>query len=747
MGTTVFTLLGQFVTYNPSGKYNKSIVLVNDVTTPTRLNALNFSPPVINIDSGITIAFWVKFQQIGSGTQTLFNFGGPGTGGGSTIIFSLYNPGTVSMWYKDTSYYTISTSTLVINTWYHLCISVGSGNLSAYLNGTSLDSKTYTPSNQTITYFSMGAYNGAGTPSSAEYDDLRIYNTALTSSQVQSIYRAQGMPSRGRIGPSNYITSATGGNTVQDIGGYRIHAFTTVGTSTFTPASAGLVEVLVVAGGGGGGGNNGSYYAGGGGGAGEVYYTASFPVTSSVSVTVGSGGTGGSVDSSRPGNNGGGSVFGSISCNGGGGGGGGGENSAKNGGSGGGAGSRFSGSITGGASVKTAGGFGNKGGDNITGTISAAGGGGAGGSGTDGGASGSTPVPGGPGTAVSISGESVTYAAGGGGGAKNGTYTPLTGTANRGGGGGGAPTGTVLAVTGGAGGSGIVIVRYPISSSMSGAPLFNQLSSSAASSAVGAFSLRAVNGVSARAVQVRNGTTSATQDFYADERGNLLTAPVVGTSLQNWLGGATGYVTTWYDQSGRGNDASQNTAANQPIIQRATKGPGYMVNFNGSSQYVTLSASYNFLNGTNITVNAVALRTATATGPNYIIGTNSPTVNYQRFFLGFGSSDTSIVMPVTSAPTAITIPAYNSSNEPVYYMTGGLTPSRVLYQNDTLGGTNTNVGTLSVPSGYSYSIGYSVGADTYYYQGNLFELLIFTSALSQTQVTQVYQNQLSYTGS
>jgi hypothetical protein len=38
---------------------------------------------------------------------------------------------------------------------------------------------------------------------------------------------------------------------------------------------------------------------------------------------------------------------------------------------------------------------------------------------------------------------------------------------------------------------------------LTGAPLFNQLSSSAASSAVGAFSLRAVNGVSARAVQVR----------------------------------------------------------------------------------------------------------------------------------------------------------------------------------------------------------------------------------------------------
>jgi hypothetical protein len=113
---------------------------------------------------------------------------------------------------------------------------------------------------------------------------------------------------------------------------------------------------------------------------------------------------------------------------------------------------------------------------------------------------------------------------------------------------------------------------------LTGTPLFTQLSPSATSSAVGAFSLRAVNGTSARAVQVRNGTTSATQDFYADRLGNLLTAPVTGQSLANWLGGATGYVTTWYDQSGRGNHASQGTAANQPFLNLSN----VSISFNGS---------------------------------------------------------------------------------------------------------------------------------------------------------------------
>lgn len=104
-----------------------------------------------------------------------------------------------------------------------------------------------------------------------------------------------------------------------------------------------------------------------------------------------------------------------------------------------------------------------------------------------------------------------------------------------------------------------------------GTPLFSQLSTTTVSSAVGAFSLRAVKGQTAKAVQVRRGSDNATQDFYADRLGNLLTAPVTGQPLASWLGSATGYVTTWYDQSGRGNHATQITQASQPIIDFANK--------------------------------------------------------------------------------------------------------------------------------------------------------------------------------
>ncbi len=191
-GSTVFTLLGQFITYNPSGKFGKSVVIQNDVSQVNGNNSISWNA-AFNIDSGITVAFWVKVQQIGTNTQTLLQYGG--TAGASTIIFNMNNNGTVAMWFRDATYHTITSSALSVNTWNHLCISVGSGNVAAYLNGVSQGTTTYTPSGSTVTNFKLGAYGDSRfTPSTGEYDDLRIYNTALTAAQVQSIYTQGGAP-------------------------------------------------------------------------------------------------------------------------------------------------------------------------------------------------------------------------------------------------------------------------------------------------------------------------------------------------------------------------------------------------------------------------------------------------------------------------------------------------------------------------------------------------------------------------
>jgi hypothetical protein len=262
--------------------------------------------------------------------------------------------------------------------------------------------------------------------------------------------------------------------------GYRIHTYTTTGTSSFSTLMSGIVEVLVV----GGGGSGGRGY-GGAGGAGGLVYNSAYQVVAGQQYTVVVGAGAAAVPAGQPdqiGNQGSYSQFGTIYALGGGAGGC--EQGAINGGSGGSGGGGSYGS-KGGPGTN---GQGNKGGDGIGGGghYPCAGGGGAGSAGSSPAAVtvGSYAGSGGNGLAYTISGISTYYAGGGGGGAgydsgggygglgglggggkgaDDGTYgggtssTGTAGTANTGGGGGGG-NGSNAAT--GAGGSGIVIVRY-----------------------------------------------------------------------------------------------------------------------------------------------------------------------------------------------------------------------------------------------------------------------------------------------
>jgi len=275
-------------------------------------------------------------------------------------------------------------------------------------------------------------------------------------------------------------TSSTGGLITTAANGDRIHTFTSSGT--FTPAVNCTPEVLVVAGGGGGG----TYAAGAGGGAGGLIYNPSYSITvGSYTVTIGGGGTGGDWGGVSLASNGNNSVFGALTAIGGGAGGiGWGDNIGNNGGSGGG-GSGHDGT---GGLYTTAGGTktvsqGNNGGlgRGISGNRGAGGGGGgAGGFGGD--SSTNSGGNGGDGLPYSISGAATYYAGGAGGGdygssnggiggfggggnVSGGNSSSIpggNGISNTGGGGGGSRSATVDSWKGGNGGSGIVIVRYPV---------------------------------------------------------------------------------------------------------------------------------------------------------------------------------------------------------------------------------------------------------------------------------------------
>ena len=119
------------------------------------------------------------------------------------------------------------------------------------------------------------------------------------------------------------------------------------------------------------------------------------------------------------------------------------------------------------------------------------------------------------------------------------------------------------------------------------------------SGSAAAYSLRALNSAyTGPLVRVRR-ATGGEQDIYAKYDGSLNV-----DALESFCSGTDGFVTTWYDQSGNGNDATQTTAANQPQIVSS----GSVILENGKpamtfvdlNDYWQFSSNFSTFNNTSI---------------------------------------------------------------------------------------------------------------------------------------------------
>ena len=280
--------------------------------------------------------------------------------------------------------------------------------------------------------------------------------------------------------------------------------------------------------------------------------------------------------------------------------------------------------------------------------------------------------------------------------------------------------------------------------SMTGAPLLKLLSAQAQTSATGIFSLRAVSGVTVKVVNVVRSSDSATQDFYADRLGNLLTAPVTGQSLSTWLGGVTGRVATWYDQSGAGNHATQTTPANQPQINLTTSpysvtGPGWVTvpafsfNFGTSAGY-----SLRMVVG-NTTGGCVVYKGTTAFGW---------TTDYKHWSFGPGGASTSEtangLFPYavgysekwTYSGTAIT----TAKTSVTYVATGTTQNATTMYINASQVALNGNYTTQTLAPDPDAAVAFAIGnggvtGGTAPFSGNIYEVIVFSKPLSASDVT------------
>ena len=382
-----------------------------------------------------------------TGTYLSFNGSNQYARSVNAINFNAYSAVTIEIGYRTTV--TNTTQILYETTGTGVSTATGGITLLMNANGTSTVANTY-----------LSMWQGFGP---------RLFGfTPNTNTSFNSVAETfvNGVDSTGRQALINGTTAQFFTNTA-----------VTVLTSATTNNMNG-VDILVIGGGGAGG------HLGGGGAGGHQYFTnQSLVANTNYTVTVGAGGT---ASTGATGNTGSNSVF-NIYTSAGGGGGAGEAALPTTGGSGGGGGG-VAGTSRPGAAGNTPstspsqGNTGGNGNDNGAGTAFAGGGGGgAGGTGNN--ASGITTAGnGGLGTANSITGSSVTRAAGGGGGAYQlgGTGTAGTGGSSIGGNGGrnglnatgGSPnTGSGgggngytdagnLQGSSGAGGSGVVIIKY-----------------------------------------------------------------------------------------------------------------------------------------------------------------------------------------------------------------------------------------------------------------------------------------------
>ena len=65
---------------------------------------------------------------------------------------------------------------------------------------------------------------------------------------------------------------------------------------------------------------------------------------------------------------------------------------------------------------------------------------------------------------------------------------------------------------------------------------------------------------------VRRSTDNATSNVYVNHQGYACIDAAFTTTLRSWLGTNTAYISTWYDQSGAGNNGTQTNTAYQPYF-------------------------------------------------------------------------------------------------------------------------------------------------------------------------------------
>ena len=243
------------------------------------------------------------------------------------------------------------------------------------------------------------------------------------------------------------------------------------------------------------------------------------------------------------------------------------------------------------------------------------------------------------------------------------------------------------------------------------------------SGAAAAYSLRRLSSTyEGSAIEVRRASDNATQDI------GFVNNELDTSTLSTFCSGTNGFVTTWYDQSGNGYDATQTTASNQPQIVSS----GSVINENGKPTVQ--------FDGSN---DIMSLNTV-ANNPSYlaIISVHRPTGNGVVF--GYRTDTTELIqhnnqstvdmrLQIRSSSTAIITLSITTtaSQKLAFSQFDNVTPLHSLAVDSTNITTNSTAMAGTLDATENYIGGTYLNASIY--TGNIQEIIIYNSNQSSNR--------------
>jgi hypothetical protein len=249
----------------------------------------------------------------------------------------------------------------------------------------------------------------------------------------------------------------------------------------------------------------------------------------------------------------------------------------------------------------------------------------------------------------------------------------------------------------------------------------------------GCFSLKLLNDAySGFIINIRRASDNNTMSFYSTNSGVLTSEPNgSGTTIATFLSATTGFVDTWYDQSGKNNHATQTVLASQPLIDLTNNclDFGYSNNENlyfnipnGTVPVGVLNASYSFIVKHGNTINSISGgfigAGIAANNQTNSWCFNGNTRNYRNSWY---NNDFTQVSGRNSPIPGVAAVTYNGST----LMQKGYRDAVL-----SISATNRSDGNTAVAV---QTIGVTVTSE--YLKGEMYALLIFSSELPQSDIT------------